>query len=121
MNSHILDLVVANDVDNIKTHVVQNATSSTHCAMEVSVPLKIHVKNTQPKASGYDYRKADWDHVYRLLSCLSWFDWNCFTNVDEAFNHFYDILHAVISESVPTFYLQVEFKNIAEMVRQRVT
>ena len=102
-NTHVLDLVVANDINNIKTHLVQNATSSTHYALEVSVPLKINVKSTTPKGSGYNYWKADWEHVYSLLSCFSWLDWNCFTNVDEAFNHFYDIVHGIIRESVPTF------------------
>ena len=103
VNSHILDLVIANDIDNINTHVVQNATSSTHTALEVTVPVKINIRQAKCKGEIRNYKKADWDHVFRLLSCLMWSNWNFFTSVDAAYEYFYDILHAVICESVPTY------------------
>ena len=103
MNTHILDVVIANDVNNVKVHVVENVTSSTHKALEVSVPLNIAVREEKSTRTAYNFKKTDWDHVFRLLSCMMWGDWSAFSTTDDAYEHFYDVIHAVIKESIPTF------------------
>ena len=67
-NTHILDLVIANDVSDMKIHVVDNATSSTHDALEITVPMKVERKRETTNRKAFNFKKADWGHMYRLLS-----------------------------------------------------
>ena len=103
VNSHVLDLVVANDINNIKITTVTNATNSTHQALEITLPLKVNIKEEKNQRTAYNFKAADWDHIFRLLSCIMWCDWSSFSSVDDAFDYFYDVLYAVIKESIPTY------------------
>ena len=102
-NNHILDVVIANDIDDVQVQVVENATSSTHNALEITLPLKINIREEKVSRQSYNFKKADWDHLFQLLSCVMWCDWSSFSSTDDAFNYFYDILYAAIQESIPTF------------------
>ena len=60
-----------------------------------------------------------------LLSCIFWSDWNSFHTVDDAWQHFYDIINAVIKDSIPTFklngraYPQWYSKELISLVREK--
>ena len=108
VNSHILDLVVANDINNININNIASATTSTHQGLEVTFPLKVELKQEKKQREAYNFRSADWDHIFRLLSCIMWSDWSAFSSVDAAFEYFYDVLYAVIKEGIPTYKVKTK-------------
>ena len=102
VNNHILDLVIGNNLEDIHIDATYNATSSTHKALEITAKLHVEVKPTPSERIAYNFKKVDWDNVFLLLSCIHWSDWSMFTSVDDAYEHFYDILFAVIKQCIPT-------------------
>ena len=106
VNNHILDLVIANELDSVRIDIVENATSSTHKALEITARLNVNQSITRSERVAYNFKNADWDNIFCLLSCIFWSDWRSFNSVNDAFDHFYDVLHAVIKESIPTFKIR---------------
>ena len=102
-NNHILDLFIGNELDDVKIDLVEKATSSTHYALDITVKLNAVPVDVPPNRIVHNYRKADWTHIYTLLSYIFWSDFASFPSVNAAYEHFYDVLNAVIKECVPTF------------------
>ena len=118
-------MVITNNLEKVQVDLIDNATSSTHQALEVNIRLNAVVNARVPNRIVYDYKKADWNHIFCLLSCIHWSDWSSFTSVDEAFQYFYDILHAIIEEGIPTFNLKNKKfprwsnKKVISLVKQK--
>ena len=102
-NNHILDLRIGNELDDVQIDVVEKPITSTHHPLDITLKLNAVPVDEPPKRVVYNYRKADWSHIYTLLSYIFWSDWNSFPSVDAAYEHFYDVLNAVIKQCVPTF------------------
>ena len=103
VNNHVLDLVIANKLDSVCIDRVDNATTSTHKALEITAKLNVKHNTAKSERVAYNYKRVDWDHILRLLACIYWTNWSCFYSTDDAFNHFYDIVYAVIEDSIPTY------------------
>ena len=73
-NNHILDLVFANELDDVSISRTASATTSTHAALEITARLNIVEKQTLPERGNYSYKKTDWKHVITLLSTIFWAD-----------------------------------------------
>ena len=78
VNNHILDLVIGNDLDGVRVNLVENATSSTHHALEISARVNCTVNATPPDRVAFNYNRVDWEHLLCLLSCIFWADCNSF-------------------------------------------
>ena len=96
VNNHILDLVIGNNLEDVNINATCNATSSTHKALEITAKLNVEVKPATNHRVAYNFKKVDWDNVFLLLSAIYWSDFSSFTSVDDAYDHFYDMLFAVI-------------------------
>ena len=102
-NDKPLDLVFSNDLP-VSVSYTSNPmpTSSTHQALEIVVPLRSRTSYTCVERTTYNFKKADFDLIFRLLACLSWSNLEYFASVNDALSYFYDIIFAVIVHCVPT-------------------
>ena len=106
VNNHILDLVIGNELDDVRVNLVDNATTSTHRALEISARVNCTVNITPTERVAFNYKRVDWNHMLCLLSCIFWADWSTYQSVDDAYDHFYDVLYAVIKQCIPTFNIK---------------
>ena len=51
----------------------------------------------------FNFKNTDRDVVFRLLTLIYWSDWTSFHTVNDAYEHFYDVIYAVIKQSIPTY------------------
>ena len=108
VNNHILDLVIANELDSVQISTIDNATSSTHKALEISTKLNMQQCGKASERVSYNFKDTDWDNVFCLLSCIYWSDWTSFHTVNDAYAHFYDVIYAVMKDSIPTYKIKVK-------------
>ena len=102
-----LDLVITDGID-AQCHITDNATTSTHRAIDVSLAIP-HVCPPAPTPRVvYSYRKADFNNIIQALSCIWWCTYRGFSTVDQAFNNFYDVMYAVIDDNVPRVNIRVQ-------------
>ena len=100
-NGNVLDLVLAHNTTAF-VRTAEKATSSTHDALEVNLRLPCEQKTTKIERKAYNFKKADFDVVHRLLACISWCNLQLFKTTDDAMGYFYDMISAVIADSIPT-------------------
>ena len=89
-------------------NIFLESTSSKHKALEITAKLHPEVKLTPNSRIAYNFKKVDWDNVFLLLSCIYWSDWSTFTSVNDAYDHFYDVLFAVIKQCIPTVNIKAK-------------
>ena len=99
-NNKSLDLVLSNDLEISVDHAV-NPTSSTHQALDISLNLPRKSKTTPVQRTAYNFKKADFASIHRLLACICWSVILPSQCANEALSCFYDIIFAVIADCVP--------------------
>ena len=110
-NNKTLDLVITNDLSTSIFHT-DNPVSSTHQALEVTVSLVCKKSEAASMRSTFNFKKADFFMILRLLACISWSNLDHFVTVNDALSHFYDIIFAVIVDCVPLVkYRACRFPN----------
>ena len=100
-NGNVLDLVLAHNT-SVSVKKAEKATTSTHEALEVNLRLPCEQSTMKIERKVYNFKKADFDVVHRLLACLSWCNLLHFKTTSDALSYFYDIILAVIADSIPT-------------------
>ena len=101
-NDKPLDLVITNNLP-VSVNYANNPVSSTHQALEacVTLPCKPKVNSSCPQRTVYNFKKADFDAMHRLLACLCWSNLLSFVSANHALSIFYDIIFAILSDCVP--------------------
>ena len=105
-NDAVLDYVITDGMQ-ATCSLTANATSSTHKAIDVSIDVACTTSPTPTPRKVYSYKKADFNAIIQALSCIWWCGSTCLSTVDEAFDEFYDVLHAVIRDNVPQVNIKV--------------
>ena len=89
-------------INNICVSVTISAVVSDHLALVAEIPVSVkQIKNARVVRHIYNYKKADFDGVRSMLSCLNWQLIESCADVDERFEDFYDFLFAAIKDHVP--------------------
>ena len=99
-NKKPLDLVFTNDLP-ASVQFAANPVSSTHQALKVHVALHCKLQVPGVQRTTYNFKKAEFDVIRRLLACVCWSQLLSSVSVNEALSNFYDILFAVLSDCVP--------------------
>jgi hypothetical protein len=100
-NDHYLDLIMCT-TDNARTMCIDPAVNSIHRAIVCELHVTTDISSLdQCSRTVYNYRKADFDHLKRLLAILPWSLLSDCTSVDESVDLFYDLLFSAINDCVP--------------------
>ena len=71
-NDKVLDLFYSS-INNICVSVTISAVVSDHPALVAEIPVSVkQIKNARVVRHIYNYKKADFDGMRSLLSCLNW-------------------------------------------------
>lgn len=104
-NDRPLDLVFSNNL-SICVDYAMNPTSSTHRALELHIDVPSKSKATFVDRMTFNFKKADFDAIHRLLACICWsalLPNNC---ANDALSYLYDVIFAVINDCVPVVKLR---------------
>ncbi|MEL7309297.1 MAG: endonuclease/exonuclease/phosphatase family protein, partial [Pseudomonadota bacterium] len=105
-NNKPLDLVFTNGLP-VSVMYATNPVSSTHNALAVRIAIQCHSKGKSVSRTTYNFKKADFNVIRRLLACLCWSQLLSLVSANNALSIFYDIIFAVLSDGVPL----VKIKN----------
>ena len=106
-NNNVLDLAFAHNV-NIDVSIADKACSSIHDALSLVVDVKSDHHSVHTSRTNFNFKRADWEHMIMLLSCISWSNLEHFPSVNDALAYFYDIIHAVMLDCVPTVIINTK-------------
>ena len=101
LNDNIVDLVLCNRASAIIEHATK-ATISTHSAFQVCINIACTHTTVKVSRTVYNFKRADFVEINNILKCMDWSGLESFENVNDALNHVYDILFAVMKDCVPT-------------------
>ena len=105
-NEHILDHVCLQG-GQCNVQKTEKAVKSTHDALHCELLCSRRPKQDHEERFVYNYRKADFTHLWHLLHCSPWSLLTDTTSIDEGFDLFYDIVYAAINECVPRIRIRV--------------
>lgn len=123
-NENVLDLVFGHNA-TATTSIAEKATSSTHDALDVVVNLSNIQSTVTVDRTAYNFKKADFDVIYQLLACISWSNLDNFSSVNDALCHVYDIIFAVMKDTIPTVKIDSKKfpywydKDLISLIRQK--
>ena len=97
-----LDLVLAN-IPGSAT-VCDSVFSSDHCALSVTVRVRITRRLLPTRSRALNYKRADWDGLRATLGLCPWYMLDQM-EVNDAVDFFYDLLETAVSDHVPAVTL----------------
>lgn len=103
--NNFLDLVFSS-VDSVIVQPTENAVTSDHTAVAGSFNIDHRIKPDLQNQYVYNYRKADYAHIRRLLQCIPWSILKSFGCVNEGLSFIYDLIFSSVRESVPVIKLR---------------
>lgn len=95
-----LDLVITNKL-SVSVDYSVNPVSSTHRSLEVFVTFPCKSNAHVVQCSTYNFKKADFGEIRRLLSLVCWSQLISYVDVNVALSNFYDIIFAILTDCVP--------------------
>ena len=102
-----LDLILTNAQENIVVHKEEFPLvkeDNHHPALVLQLNIKSKVRKCNIKSvynERNNFKKANFDQLYRMFRDIDWTDLNNVCDVDEAVDMFYDRINAVLSQTVP--------------------
>ena len=93
-----------------KVSLSDKATTSTHEALNIVINLKHKLSTALAERKVFNFKNADYDLVFQLLSCISWCNLDKFASISDALSHVYilDIIFCVMKDVIPQIKIRTQ-------------